>query len=592
MRRIREVLRLHNLNFKQREISAATGLSKGSVGGYLRRARDKGVTWDSAQNLSDAELEQKLFVIPGRNLPVDRVPVDLHWVQREMRRKGVTLQLLWVEYRDAARHDEQQRRPYQYTQFCDRYRAFRKQVDVVMRQTHRAGEKCFVDYSGFRPCITDRETGEVTEVELYVAVMGASNYTFAEATRTQKRDEFIASTARTFEYFGGVPAITVPDQLRSAVSGPDRIDPEINPTFAEFAEHYGTAIIPARPLKPKDKAKVENSVLIAQRWILARLRDITFFTLEDLNLAIANLLEEMNDKPFQKMDGCRRSQFEEIDKPALGPLPPRRFEPSTWKKATVHIDHHVEFDHRYYSAPCSLVGSKPWIRATVSMVELILDGRRIASHVRSYGRKGICVTDETHRPKSHQQYGAWPPERLVAWATELGPNAGRLVQQIMHDLPHPEKGYRSCMALIRDAKRYPVERIEAACGRALAIGAPTRRSVLAILKNGLDRVPLEPELDAQLRLPVVHENVRGGDYYATEDTNPNQGNDDDRRRDVSKTMRDETDRDGGSFPGTERGCTEQSDELRRKGRPDGRPGVDGPGQPPAVETVAAGEAHD
>ena len=367
MRRIREVLRLKfELQRSHREISAATGLSKGSVSDYLRRAREAGVTWERARDLSDHELEQQLFRAPGRNVPGDRVPIDLDWVHRELRKKAVTLQLLWAEYCDAARHDQRQRRPYQYSQFCERYRQFNKRVDVVMRLEYRAGEKCFVDYSGMKPTIVDRKTGEVTEVELYVAVLGASSYAFAEATRTQQRDEFIASSARAFEYFGGVTQILVPDQLRSAVSGPDRLDPEINPVFAEFAEHYGVAVIPARPRRPRDKAKVEVGVQVVQRWVLARLRNVTFFSLDDLNAAIAELLEDLNRRPFRKLEGCRHSRFEQVDKPALGPLPVRRFEPSTWKKATIHIDHHVEFDRRYYSAPHALIGEKPWVRATVT----------------------------------------------------------------------------------------------------------------------------------------------------------------------------------------------------------------------------------
>lgn len=311
MRRIREVLRLRfELSRTHREISAATGLSKGAVGEYLRRAREHEVTWELARELSDRELEQRLFAKPGANLPPERVPIDLGWVHREIHKKAMTLQLLWVEYRDAARGDPQARKPYQYSQFCDLYRQYRKRVDVVMRQEHRAGEKSFIDYSGLRPTIVDRKTGEVIEVQLFVAVLGASSYTYAEATRSQQRDELIASTSRAFEYFGGVPEVTVPDQLRSAVSGPERIDPDINPVFAEFAAHYGTAVIPARPRKPRDKAKVEVAVQIVQRWILMRLRKVTFFSIEDLNLAIAELLEDLNGSPFRKLDGCRRSLFE------------------------------------------------------------------------------------------------------------------------------------------------------------------------------------------------------------------------------------------------------------------------------------------
>ncbi len=582
MRRIREVLRLRfELSRNHREISAATGLSKGSVSGYLRRARDAGLDWEAARELSESELEARLFKTPGRNLPLGRVPLDCPWLQREMRKKGVTIQLLWVEYCDAAGSDAQGRRPYQYSQFCERYRQFRKHVDASMRQEHRAGEKVFLDYSGTRPSIIDRETGEVTEVELYVATLGASSFTFAEATRTQQRDEFIASTARAFEYFNGVPAITVPDQLRSAVSGPDRLDPEVNPVFAEFAEHYGTAVIPARARKPKDKAKVEVAVQVAQRWILARLRNLTFWSLDELNVAIAELLEELNDHPFQKLEGCRRSAYEELDRPALRPLPERRFEPATWKKAKIHIDYHIEFECRYYSAPHHLIGAKVWVRATVGSIELLLDGRRIASHRRSYGRKGTFTTHEGHRPKSHQQYGAWPPQRVIAWASELGASTGKVVERIIADRPHPEQGYRSCLALIKDVKRYSAERVEAACGRALEIGAPTRRSVIAILKNGLDRVALEEE-DAQLPLPVAHENVRGAAYYATgadapaEPEHQQQGEQDAGRSDTPEDDGHEADGHGRRLPRTATGSSEQSAQLPGEGRVHGGRRVDGP----------------
>lgn len=513
MRQIREVLRLRQeCKLTHRQISASTGISKGSVGEYLRRARDAGLTWEQACELDDIELEHRLFTFVGRNEPPRRAPIDFNWVHQELRRTGVTLQLLWIEYREAVASDPRGLVPYQYSQFCDRYRSFRGKVDVSMRQVHLAGDKVFLDYSGKKPTIIDRETGEVIEVELFVAVLGASSYTYAEATRTQKIGDFIGSCTRAFEYFGCVPKIGVPDQLRSAVSRPGRYDPEINATFAEFAEHYSIAIVPARARKPKDKAKVEAGVLLAQRWILASLRNRVFFTIEELNAAIAELLETLNTRPFQKLEGCRRSAFEKIDRPAMQPLPPTRYELSTWKKATVNIDYCVEYDARPYSVPHALVGETVHLRVTLSVVEIFHKGRRVVSHRRCYGPKGTPTIRDEHRPKSHREYGKWPPSRVISWAESLGPSVGTVVEQILTRKPHPELGYRSCMALIRDAKRYSPERVEAACRRALHIGAPSRKTVQMILKRGLDAIPLDDEPTVEPAI-VDHGNVRGGDYY-------------------------------------------------------------------------------
>ena len=455
MRRIREVLRLHQRGLSHRAISTATGLAKGTVYAYLSRAAAAEVTWELASELDDVALDQKLFKSPGRNMPASRVPIDYALIHRELKRVGVTLQLLWVEYREACADDPEGRRPYSYSQFCDLYRGFRARVDVTMRQVHRAGERLFIDYSGKKPVLHDRETGEVIEVELYVAVLGASSYTYAEATRTQRLADFVSSTVRALEYIGGAPEILTPDQLRSAVSRPSRYEPEINATFAELAAHYDTVVIPARPGKPRDKAKVETAVLIAQRWILARLRNVVFFSLEDLNAAIAELLEELNTRPFRKLEGCRRSQYLALDRPALKPLPPRRFEPAEWKRAKANIDYHVEFDHRYYSVPHGLAQQEVMVRATASTVELLHGGRRVASHGRRYGPKGLAITDPAHRPKSHRDYGNWPPSRLLSWAESVGPSVKAVVASILVERPHPEMGFRSCLALMRDATSEP-----------------------------------------------------------------------------------------------------------------------------------------
>ncbi|CAN5357270.1 IS21-like element ISPsy14 family transposase [soil metagenome] len=497
-----------------RAIQASTGLSKGSVSDYLKRAAVRGVGWSEASSMSDAEVETALFCAVGRNEPPGRTPIDWAWVHVELRKTGVTLMLLCAEYQRAAVERKDGTRPYQYSQFCDLYTDWRKTLAYSMRQVHRAGEKLFVDYSGKRPQIVDPQTGEITEVELFVAVLGASNYTYAEATRSQKKNDFVASTIRALEYLGGVPELVVPDQLRSAVSGPDRYDPEINPTYLELAQHYGFAVIPARPGKPRDKAKVEGGVLIAQRWILACLRNCTFFSIDSLNEAIAELLEKLNAKPFQKLDGCRRSAFEQLDRPALKPLPGHRYERSDWEKCKVHIDYHVEFDDRFYSAPCALIGARVEVRATTATVEILFRGQRVASHERSYGRKGAFVTCETHKPKQHADYGEWPPERMLGWAASIGPSVRAVVEKIFARYPRPELGYRPFLALTRDAKTFGHERLDAACARGLALAGPygpTRKSVHAILVRKLETLPLPDE--TTLAPTRTHENIRGPNYF-------------------------------------------------------------------------------
>jgi transposase len=450
----------------------------------------------------------------------------------------VTLQLLWAEYQEAVGRRADGSRAYQYSQFCDLYASWRQKLSISMRQVHRAGEKAFVDYSGKKPVLIDSRSGEVTEVELYVVVLGASNYTYAEATRTQQLGDFVGSTVRAFEHFGAVPQVLVPDQLRSAVSGPDRYEPDINATFLEMASHYGVAVIPARPRRPRDKAKVEAGVLLAQRWILARLRNQVFYDLRTLNEAIAELLEDLNERPFKKLDGCRRTSFESIDRPSMKPLPARRYEMGEWAKARVNVDYHVVFDERLYSVPVALVGERVEIRATVTTVEILHGGERVASHARSYGRKGSATTCDEHRPRSHKEYGQWPPERMVAWATSFGPNVARVVQCVLARYPRPEMGYRAALGMMRLAQKHGAVRADAACARALSVSGPsgpTRKYVEAILKLRLEQLPLQTQETKPNA--STHENVRGGDYYAKEDTGAE-------RRDDSEDDRDEAHDDG------------------------------------------------
>jgi transposase len=516
MRKIQEVLRL---KFEQhcghRAIAASCGIGVATVSEYLKRARESGVEWAEAARMSEAELEARLFPkVPSASTA--RAPVDFSWVHRELRRTGVTLQLLWSEYVQACSRAGLSA-PYQYSQFCARYLEWRARVDVVMRQVHRAGEKAFIDYSGKRPSIIDASTGEARPVELFVMVLGASSYTFAEATRSQKVADFTSSVVRGLEYFAGVPEILVPDQLRSAVSGPDRYDPDINATLLELGRHYGTTIIPARPRKPRDKAKVENAVLVVQRWVLARLRNRQFFNLEELNVAIAELVVELNERAFRKLDGSRRSVFETLERSQLKPLPIRRFVPFQWSKPRVNIDYHVDFDERLYSVPHQLIGERVELRATALTIEIFHGGKRIFSHVRSYGPKGTQVTCEDHRPQSHKDYGKWPPERLVAWARTMGPSVAQVVEMTLAAYPRPEMGYRPVLGILRSAERHGAARFDAACARALAVSgrtAPRRKFIEAILKQHLELAPIATTQTAR---PLGHhENVRGGAYYDTE----------------------------------------------------------------------------
>ena len=524
MRKIREVLRLHfECGCKHRQVAAACGVSPATVSDYLERAARSAVTWEQARGMTDAEVEARLFTHLGRSEPADRAPVDCDWVHRELARVGVTLQLLWGEYQLAAQGSG--KRAYQYSQFCELYAVWRGQRRISMRQVHRPGEKLFIDYSGKRPSICDPATGEVHEVELFVGVLGASNYTFAEVTRTQTVPDFTASTVRALEYFGAAPLIVVPDQLRSAVKKPDRYDPDINDAFQELAQHYGMAVIPAPPRKPKGKAKVETGVLIAQRWILARLRDRTFFSLEELNNAVAELVEELNARRFQKLPGTRREAFNELDRPNMKPLPAMRFELPQRKLTRANIDYHIEFDSRYYSVPFELRGQPIEVRATTRLVECFHQGTQVASHHRSYARKGTAMTYSEHRPRSHKDYGDWPPERMLAWAKTFGPHVEEVARRTLAQYPRPEMGYRPVLGILRCAQKHGPARMDAACQRALSVAgrsAPHRRYIEGILKRGLDCA--QPISAPATSRSTDREFVRGGSYFDKEEDHDHRRN--------------------------------------------------------------------
>jgi transposase len=538
MRKIREVLRLHfECGCQHRQIALACEISPSTVSDYLSRAERAGVAWEHAKPLSDAEVEARLFQHLGRSEPSQRATIDLTWVHAELGRVGVTLQLLWGDYEAAAR--ERGAQPYQYSQFCELYASWRDRRRLSMRQVHRPGEKLFLDYSGKKPRICDPETGEVTEVELFVGVLGASNYTFAEATHSQTVPDFCASTVRALEHFEAVPSIMVPDQLRSAVKRPDRYDPDINDAFAELGQHYGVAIIPAPPAKPKGKAKVEAGVLIAQRWILARLRNRRFFSLAELNNAIADLLEELNTRQFQKLPGTRRQAFESLDRPCMKALPALRFELPQRKTTRANIDYHISFDDRLYSVPFALRRKLIDVRATRSILECFHGNVRVASHRRSYARAGTAVTDPEHRPREHADYGEWSPERMTEWAGRFGAHVAEVARRTMAQYPQPEMGYRPVLGIIRVAEKHGAATMDAACQRALSVAgksAPHRRHIEGIIKRGIERAAPANAPTAH-RAADEHEHVRGASYYDTE-------NDNDTRRNDPEVARLETARAG------------------------------------------------
>jgi transposase len=507
MHKTREILRQKwCLGRSHREVARSQGVSVGMVGATLRRARTAGLEdWASIEPLSETELEAQLYGparSPGRPVP------DPLWIHTERQRKGVTLELLHHEYL------EQHPNGYRYTQFCEYYRRWCKKRRLSMRQVHRAGEKLFVDYAGHKPKVIDRRTGEEREVELFVAAFGASSFTYAEATETQRVADFIGSHSRALAYFGGVPELVIPDQLKSGVTRACRYEPGVQRSYDEWSRHYGTTIVPARPRKPRDKAKVEVAVQVTERWILARIRNETFFSLSELNGRIAELLEDLNARTMRAYGQSRRERFDAIDRPALRPLPQEAFELAEWKKARVNIDYHVELDRAFYSVPHALVHERVDLRSTATSLEVFHKGRRVALHPRpSYFAPGGYSTIPAHMPKSHRKHLEWTPTRLIHWGQSVGPKTRQLIEAILEHRPHPEQGYRSCLGILRLAKQYGNERLEAACDRAVLVRARSYRHVASILKNGLDRLPPPKSTPETPTLPFTHENVRGGDYY-------------------------------------------------------------------------------
>jgi len=510
MRKIREVARLKASGLSIRQIAGSCGIARSTVSDYIDRLKNAGIAMPIPAELDFEELDRLLFTVPDtRGRDAIRPVPEWETIHKQLRGKAVTLQLLWEEYR------ENEPTGYSYSQFCVHYRRWAKTIDVSMRQVHRAGEKLYVDYAGMTMPLTDPTTGEVTATQIFVAALGASQYIYAEATLSQQLSDWVDSHVRTFEYLGGVPEVIVPDNLKSGVTKACRYDPDVNPTYADMARHYGVAVIPARPIKPKDKAKVESAVQIIERKILASLRGRTFFSLGELNEAIHQLLPSVNERPFQKLEGSRKLLFEQLDLPVLRALPAHRYQFRKSLTATVNIDYHVDVCKHYYSVPFSLRGQQVDVWISSGTIEILHRDKRVACHARGRS-KGGCTTVAAHMPKAHLKHLEWTPSRLLSWAGSIGPRCAQVLGIIMADRPHPEQGYRACLGIMRLSKGYGAARVEAACHRAVHLDVCSYRSIQSILKSGKDADSLPDSAEHHGTSSQQHCNVRGRGYYETQ----------------------------------------------------------------------------
>jgi transposase len=505
MRKIREVLRLKlSVGRSCRQISKSCGIARSTAADYLNRAASAELFWPLPEDMDDAKLERMLYpplpIIAAENRPIPAWPK----VYKELKRKSVTLLLLWQE------HKEDSPDGYQYSRFCQMYRDWLGTQNVVMRQDHKAGEKLFVDYAGQQVGIINRLTGEVRSAEIFVAVLGASSYTYAEATWSQSLPDWISSHVRAFNFLKGCPLLVIPDNLKSGVSKVHRYEPDINSTYQDMAVHYSVAVVPARPRKPKDKAKVEAGVLLVERWILACLRNREFFSLDELNAAIKPLLEKLNNRPFKKFNSCRKELFETLDKPCLQPLPQYAYEFAEWMKARVAPNIHIRVCDHFYSVPYTLVKKQLDVRVTARVIEVFLKGRRVASHRRSF-LKYAYTTVKAHMPRRHQEYADWSPERLIRWAAKSGSATKTVISNLLESRPYPQQSYNACFGIMSLGKSFGEDRLEAACARALAIGACNYRSLESILKKNLDKQQLPATAPASK--VIKHSNTRKANYF-------------------------------------------------------------------------------
>ncbi|MFU0948927.1 IS21 family transposase [Kluyvera ascorbata] len=505
MRKIRDVLRLRlqaGLSFRQ--ISLSTKVSVGAIQKLLKTAEQLQLAWPLPDGLDDTQLARLFYpAADTRGSSRFQLP-DWPTVHQELKRKGMSMQLLWQEYTERYPN-----RCYSYSQFCERYRGWCQLQKRSMRQQHKAGEKCFIDYCGPTVPIVSGSTGEIRQAQIFVAVLGASNYTYAEATLTQSLPDWLHSHVRAFEFFGGTPALLVPDNLKSGVNKACRYEPELNPSYQQLAAHYQLAVMPARPYKPKDKAKAEVGVQVVERWILARLRHHTFFSLAELNQCLRALLTELNERPFKQLPGNRRQAFEQLDQPALTPLPQQPYRYVAIKSVKVNIDYHVQFEQHHYSAPHQYVGETLELHAGDQLVQLYFRQQLVASHPRKH--QPGTTTLAAHMPVRHSKQQAWTPGRLKQWAQDIGPDTLRWVSDRLAEKAHPEQAYRLCLGLLNLTRSYPPERVNGCCQLANREGLSRLKQLKSVLASNRDQLPEQPSFT--LELPQSHDNIRGPNHF-------------------------------------------------------------------------------
>jgi len=521
MRKIKETLRLKfDCELSNRATGRSCSISHSTVAEYMSRFEQAGLSWPLPPEMDEESLERKLFPLDSLvgvrgSGSVSKNEPDWKSVHEELKKKGVTLLLLWKEYQ------ADNPKGYKYSQYCHLYKKWKKKLRVSMRQTHRAGEKMFVDYCGGTVEIKNRALETVSEAQIFVCVLGASNYTFAEAHIKQDLAHWLGGHIRGFEFFGGVPEVVIPDNLKAGVKSPCRYEPSLNPSYHDMAQHYRVAVIPARVRKPKDKAKVEVGVQVVERWILAVLRKRTFFSLHELNQAIKELLEELNNREMKHLGKSRRELFESLEKPMLKSLPQHPYNFWEWRRVKVPPDYHVKFDNNYYSVPWRYVQETVDIRANQHLVEIYVKDKVIAYHKRSY-EKNFVLTEVKHMPKKHRVIAEVNEQHLLDWSEKVGPQTNSIISQLLSSEMHPEQTYQKCLGILRLGGRYGEERLEAACKRALHFGVNTYKGIEAVLKSGSDKLPLPLPLEAdeggknQLPKPLHHDNIRGSHYYNQE----------------------------------------------------------------------------